>query len=67
MAYTGEEHFTTPHQEAYKTLDELLKAVGQLPMNFIMDRPPLQKAVNRGLEAIDLAVKEGHYVVPPSE
>ena len=51
----------------YKALDELLKAIGNLPMNFIMDRPPLHKAVEQGSLVIDLAVKEGRYVVSSGE
>ncbi len=53
--------------KAYEALDRLLKAVGNLPMNFIMDRPPLAKAVKQGHEVIDQAVREGRYVVPSSE
>ncbi|KKL46234.1 hypothetical protein LCGC14_2347600 [marine sediment metagenome] len=48
--------------QAYEALDGLLKAIGNLPMNFIMDRPPLMRAVNQGHEVIDEAVREGRYV-----
>jgi len=51
-------------QELYTTLDELLKGVGLLPLGQITSRPVLHKAVDRGMEVIDLAVKEGRYVVP---
>jgi len=54
-------------REPFIALDNLLKAVGNLPLNFIMDRPPLQRAVNQGHEVIDEAVREGRYVVPPSK
>lgn len=47
----------------YKALDDLLKAVGNLPMNFITSRPPLHKAVEQGVIVIDQAVKAGRYVV----
>ena len=49
-------------KEAYKALDELLKAIGNLPMNFIVDRPPLHNAHEEGTNVIDRAVKEGRYV-----
>ena len=48
-------------------MDDLLKAVGNLPMNFITDRPPLHRAVEQGHMVIDDAVREGHYVVPPGK
>lgn len=54
-------------KELYETIDNLLKAVGNLPLNYIMDRPPLMSATNRGHEVIDRAVREGRYVVPSSE
>ncbi|KKM94896.1 hypothetical protein LCGC14_1193680 [marine sediment metagenome] len=53
--------------EELKALDELLQAVGKLALSYIMDRPPLMKAVNRGHEVIDEAVREGRYVVPSGE
>ena len=53
--------------DPYKALDDLLKAIGKLSLSYIMDRPPLMKAVNRGHEIIDEAVREGRYVVPPSK
>ncbi len=49
-------------QEAHEALDALLGAVGKLPLNQITTRPPLHKAVIRGLDVIDKAVKEGRYV-----
>ncbi len=48
--------------EAYKALDDLLKAVSNLPMKFIVDHPPLHKAFDQGTLVIDQAVKEGRYV-----
>jgi hypothetical protein len=48
--------------KSYEALDNLLKAVGNLPLNYIMDRPPLMSATNRGHEVIDEAVREGRYV-----
>jgi len=48
--------------DPYKALDDLLKAVGQLSLSYIMDRPPLMRAVNQGHEVIDEAVREGRYV-----
>ncbi len=48
--------------EAYGALDALLDAVGKLPLNQITTRPPLHKAVIRGLDVIDRAVKESRYV-----
>ncbi len=53
--------------DIYKALDELLQAVSKLALGYIMDRPPLMKAVNRGHEVIDEAVREGRYVVPSGE
>ncbi len=49
-------------REAYTTLDELLKGVGLLSLGQITSRPPLHKAVDRGMEVLDRAVKEGRYV-----
>ncbi|KKK91845.1 hypothetical protein LCGC14_2416180 [marine sediment metagenome] len=54
-------------KELYETLDELLKGIGLLPMNNITTRPVLHKAVDRGMEVLDRAVKEGRYVVPSGE
>jgi len=54
-------------QEIYAALDALLEGIGRLPMNQITTRPPLHKAYIHGLEVIDKAVKEGRYVVPPSQ
>lgn len=51
------------HKNAYKALDELLKAVSQLPMSYIVSRPPLFKAFNQGTVELDRAVKEHRYVV----
>ncbi|KKM24186.1 hypothetical protein LCGC14_1607680 [marine sediment metagenome] len=48
--------------EAYAALDALLKGIGLLPMNNITTRPVLHKAVDRGMEVLDKAVKEGRYV-----
>lgn len=48
--------------EAYEALDELLKGVGLLPLGQVTSRPVLHKAVDRGMEVIDSAVKEGRYV-----
>ncbi|KKL50691.1 hypothetical protein LCGC14_2303010, partial [marine sediment metagenome] len=45
-------------------LDELLKGVGLLPLGQVTSRPVLHKAVDRGMEVLDRAVKEGRYVVP---
>lgn len=45
-----------------EALDQLLKAVGQLPLNFLQDHPNLYQATMRGLQVIDKAVKEGRYV-----
>lgn len=59
--------FTTPHQRAYKALDELLKAIANLPMNYILTHPPLHNAFNEGTTALDRAVKEGRYVVQTRE
>lgn len=53
--------------DIYQALDELLTGVGLLPLNQITTRPVLHKAVVRGHEVIDQAVKEGRYVVPSSE
>lgn len=55
------------HQKAYKALDELIKAVGQLPTHEVLTRPPLYRAVNDGLKELDRAVKEHRYVVPSRE
>lgn len=49
-------------QEAYEALDDLLKGVGLLPLGQITSRPPLHKAVERAMEVLDRAVKEGRYV-----
>ena len=58
------DNFTTPVEyETYKALDELLEAIGRLPLNQVTTRPPLQKAYVQGCEIIDRAVKEGRYVV----
>jgi hypothetical protein len=46
----------------YRALDDLLKAVSNLPMKFIVDRPPLHKAFEQGTLVIDQAVKGGRYV-----
>ncbi len=46
-----------------EALDKLLKAVGQLPLNFLQDHPNLYQATMRGLQVIDKAVKENRYVV----
>ncbi len=54
-------------QQTYEALDELLKAVGNLSLNYITARPPLHKAVEQGHEVIDEAVREGRYVVPSGE
>lgn len=54
-------------RDPFIALDNLLKAVGNLPLSFIMDRPPLMRAVNQGHEVIDEAVREGRYVVPSGE
>ena len=51
-------------REAYSALDELLRGIGLLPMNSITTRPVLHKAIDRGMEVLDRAVKEGRYVVP---
>ena len=51
----------TPEEVALGALDALLDAVGKLPLNQITTRPPLHKAVMRGLTVVDLAVKEGRY------
>ncbi len=48
-------------QEAYKALDDLLDAVGNLPLKFIRERPPLDKAVEQGHKVIDEGVKEDRY------
>lgn len=47
---------------AYAALDMLLKATGLLPMSQITSRPVLHKAIDRSMEVLDLAVKEGRYV-----
>ncbi len=47
--------------DAYKALDELLAAVGNLPFKFIRSHPPLDRAVEQGHKVIDEAVKEGRY------
>ena len=47
---------------AYAALDMLLKATGLLPMNQITTRPVLHKAIDRCMEVLDRAVKEGRYV-----
>ncbi|KKM13989.1 hypothetical protein LCGC14_1710670 [marine sediment metagenome] len=63
MAFPG--YFTIGHaEELYKVLDELLKGVGLLPLGQVTSRPVLHKAVDRGMEVLDKAVKEGRYVVP---
>ena len=49
-------------KEVYEALDKLLKAIGNLPMNYIVSRPPLHKAHEEGTNVIDRAVKEGRYV-----
>ncbi|KKN10953.1 hypothetical protein LCGC14_1031330 [marine sediment metagenome] len=54
-------------REAYTTLNELLKGVGLLSLGQITSRPPLHKAVDRGMEVIGRAVKEGRYVVSSGE
>lgn len=46
---------------AYKALDELLTAVGNLPYKLITSRPPLDRAVEQGHIVIDEAVKENRY------
>ena len=51
-------------KESYAALDELLKGVGLLPLNQVTTRPVLHKAVERAMEVIDEAVREGRYVVP---
>ncbi len=53
--------------KSYEALDKLLKAVGGLALSYIMDRPPLMRAVNQGHEVIDEAVREGRYVVPSGQ
>ena len=50
-------------QKVYEALDELLKAVSNLPLSYIAARPPLFRAYNAGLEVIDQAVKERRYEV----
>jgi hypothetical protein len=57
----------TMYQGVYETLDELLKGVGLLPLNQVTTRPVLHKAVERAMEVLDRAVKEGRYVVPPRQ
>jgi len=59
--------FTVPCHEAFETLDGLLKAVGQLPLNFLQDHPNLYQATMQGHKVIDRAVLEGRYVVPSEE
>lgn len=54
-------------REPFIALDSLLKAVGNLPLSYVMARPPLYKAVEQGHEVIDQAVREGRYVVPSGE
>ncbi len=49
-------------KELYETLDGLLKGVGLLPLGQVTSRPVLHKAVDRGMEVLDRAVKEGRYV-----
>lgn len=49
-------------KELYETLDELLKGIGLLPLGQVTARPVLHKAVDRGMEVLDRAVKEGRYV-----
>ena len=53
-------------REAYSALDELLKGVGILPLGQVTSRPVLHKAVDRAMEVLDRAVKEGRYVVQTS-
>ncbi len=48
--------------EGLAALDELLKAVGLLPLGQVTSRPVLHKAVDKGMEVLDRAVKEGRYV-----
>ena len=50
-------------QKAYEALDNLVAAVGTLPLREIQNRPNLYQAQMRALEVIDKAVKEGRYVV----
>ncbi|KKM85777.1 hypothetical protein LCGC14_1285600 [marine sediment metagenome] len=54
-------------REAYSALDELLIGIGLLPMNLVTTRPVLHKAVDRAMEVLDRAVKEGRYVVQTSQ
>ncbi len=49
-------------QQIYEVLDELLKGIGLLPLGQVTSRPVLHKAVDRGMEVLDKAVKEGRYV-----
>ena len=50
-------------REPFIALDNLLKAIGNLSMNYITARPPLHKAIEQGHEVIDEAVREGRYVI----
>ncbi len=54
-------HIPLPIDEAYKALDKLLEAVGQLSLSFVQNHPNLYQASMQGLKVIDAAVKEGRY------
>ena len=47
--------------EAYGALDVLLDAIGNLPLKFIRERPPLDRAVATGHQVVDDAVRHGRY------
>ncbi len=49
-------------KEIYGTLDRLLSGIGLLPLGQVTSRPVLHKAVDRGMEVLDRAVREGRYV-----
>ena len=61
------DHRGSASQAAYEALDQLIEAVGTLPLREIQNRPNLYQAQVRALEVIDRAVKEGWYAVVPKQ